>query len=575
MNHGTRRRGTSIFHGRRPAPASAVAAALGTALGALLIGLIPSVALADDAPAPAAPTYSGDVAPILFASCAGCHRPGQIAPMSLLSYEETRPWVKSIRASVVKREMPPWDADPAHGHWANDISLTDAQIDAITKWIDAGAPEGDRAKTPAAPQFAASWENGEPDMVIDLPETKVPAGGEDLFPDQLITLELEADKWIQAVEILPGNREVLHHVVGFLGDAAMGGQAAGTAARTFSPDVAIFAIWAAGMPPTVFPEGMGHKLAKKQVMTFNMHYHPNGNEATDHTRVGLHFGKGEMTKRLKTVAAINAGIHIEPNNAAYAERAVFEFPEDSRIVSLFPHMHLRGREMKYVVTYPDGRTDTLLNVPKYDFNWQWVYYPKEPISAPKGTRIELTALYDNSPANPNNPDPNRTIGFGEGTNDEMMIGFMEIIPEAGVESKTPAAGEYLKRVLAAFPANETYTLKLGGGMLPVAAGIRLPRGADARGEFYLIANAAVIYVPVNGLKWDGDAFACSLPMLGAVLDGKGSASPDGALRMEFTVPEKMLAHPRAGVFGKLMAHMEGRRLDAPPAAPAAASAGGN
>lgn len=529
------------------------------AIGLLpILGLWPAAAGASGA----GPTFTKDVAPILNAHCVGCHRPGEIGPMSLTSYDEARPWAKSIGKTVAARQMPPWDADPAFGHWANDISLKEKEIATITAWVDSGAPRGEGEPAPAPPAKTAGWSLGEPDYMIDLPEVAVPAEGADQFPDQLVTIDLPEGKWLSAVEILPGNREVLHHVVAFLGMAAMRANVQGEAAPpTLSGnDVAIASIWAAGMPPTVHPPGMGHLLNTKQTFTFNMHYHPSGQAATDRTRAGLYFGKGELTKKMRTIAGMNTGLLIPPGEARYEGRAFSYIDQDSQIVSLFPHMHLRGKEFEYRIHRPDGSSETLLRVPGYDFQWQWVYYPKAPIAAPAGSVVEITGHFDNSAGNPANPDPSKTIGFGEQTNDEMLIGFMEVVPEKGMEFPRPDASRIMTAFLGRERDRERFLVKFGG-TLPVAAGLHLPKG-KSEGAFYLFAASAMALSPVRQLAWDGNRFTGRVALFNNELKVDGTVAEDDTFTMKLEAPPLTpTTTPQAKFIYRMLANLKGVRLE--------------
>ncbi len=473
-------------------------------------------------------TFTKDVAPIFMKSCVICHHPGDIAPMSLLTYEETRPWAKSIRKAVAGKVMPPWDASPAHGKFSNDISLTDEEVGVITAWVDAGAPEGDRSLMPKAPEFAAGWRVGEPDVIIDLGEIKVPAQGADLFINKLYALDLPEDRWVRAVEVHPGNKEVMHHLVTFKGFIEMGSEpipindvSKAAASPVDRRDVDILSIWAAGTPPTVNPAGMGHPIKKNSMLTFNIHIHPNGKETTDQTTVGLFFGEGPIEKEIETGFAVNTGILIPAGDKGYTEVASHVFGQDSQIISFFPHMHVRGKAMTYKMTYPDGREETLLDVPTYDFNWQWVYYPEEYIKVPKGSRIEVTAKYDNSAANEHNPDPAREIMFGEDTNSEMLFGFFEVIADEGMKLRPAATEERVKPLLAMHPEDSTYELSVGMGMGKLSWGLYLPK--DGEGTVYILDGNLTLTCTTRDIVWDGS----TATMKARLIEGAGDTVPLG------------------------------------------------
>ena len=384
---------------------------------------------------PDAVVFSRDVAPVLMRHCVGCHRPGEIAPMSLLTYREARPWARSIRRVVVNGEMPPWFANPEHGVWANDARLSEQEIETIVAWVDGGVLAGDPALIPEPPRFRDGWQLGEPDYVIELPPVTVPANGPDLVPNQLVRLDIPERRWLRAVEFQPGDRSVNHHQIAFMGGfsgTGSGGQEAD------SVDLRIFAVWAVGAAPTVFPEGAGRWVDPGAVLMINQHYHPNGeSERTDRTRIGLYFGEGPLEVEVEAILASRMDFTIPAGAPDHRIVARHELTADSRIVSYFPHMHMRGRAMSFTAVYPDGSREILLDVPEYDFDWQLFYYPEAPKVLPAGSVIEVVAHYDNSAANPDNPDPTRDVGFGFQSTDEMMVGIFELIevaPGKGAES---------------------------------------------------------------------------------------------------------------------------------------------
>jgi hypothetical protein len=468
-------------------------------------------------------TFTKDVAPILHARCATCHRPGEVAPMSLLTYEDARPWARAIRDRVVSRQMPPWPADRTVGHFTNDPSLDAGEIATISQWVDAGSPQGNRADMPALPKFPEGWQLGEPDLIVDLPEIEVPATGRDIFPTPVVKLDLKEDHWIRAVEIRPSNRQVAHHTVLFAGGS-------GLLAVADAADV--LAVWAVGTPPTAYPQGMGRWLRKGQVISTNLHYHPNGTAAVDRTRVGLYFGKGELKKEVATGVAGNVTFKIPPRAAGFEMRAVYVADQDINIVSFFPHMHLRGRDMTMTATYPDGRQETLLRVPSWDFNWQLFYYPASPITLPRGTRVDVVAHYDNSAANRVNPDPEHAVTYGETTADEMMFGTFEYTAAEGVSPKPADDVMRMNLLLSAMPADSAFVLSSPFLMGRMSSGLYLPRSGD--GTWYLaVRPSTVIAVPVTDIAWSGNAFQFSSELaaggLGAKLAVTGEVAADGSV----------------------------------------------
>ena len=478
-------------------------------------------------PAPS-PTYAKDVAPILQAKCITCHRPGEVAPMSLRTFDEVRPWARAIKQKVTSREMPPWFADAPHGSFTNDPRLTNEQIDIISRWADAGAVRGNPADEPQLPALTDGWQLGEPDYIITLPLVNIPAEGRDYFPTPNLTLDLPEDRWVRAIEIRPSNREVTHHSVIFA--TPVGGLGAALASGFFD----VLGVWAVGTPPTVYPEGMGRWLRKGQQLRTNLHYHPNGKPATDQTRIGLYWGKGELKKEVATALAGDLTFQIPPHAKNHEMRAVYVIDQDSTVVSYFPHMHLRGKDMKMTATFPDGRKQTLLNVPAYDFNWQLFYYPKERVQLPRGTRIDVVAHYDNSADNPSNPDPERAVTFGEQSTDEMMFGVFDFVANAGV-SPTPATVETRMDALqATLPADSTYRIPVSILKPVIPSVLHLPRSGE--GTWYLGQSRIQINViPLRDIVWDGAAFKFRMdvrfgPKAAFTYDVSGTITADGTIR---------------------------------------------
>ncbi len=404
------------------------------AIGLAVIGLMATAANRSN---PSKVTFTRDVAPILYKSCAECHRPGEIAPMSLLTYQGARPWAKSIRERVVERSMPPWSADPKHGHWANDPSLSQTEIDTIVEWVNAGAPKGDDKDLPPLPKFTEGWIIGKPDAVIEMPEEyTVPADGTVPYLYFSMPTGFTEDKWIQAMEIRPGNRRVVHHVIAYAQDPSVkdtnpGGEGELRRGRTHL----------GGITPNktgiFYSPGTARLIKKGSNIVFQMHYTTNGQVAKDRTKIGFVFAKEPGKKMLVTGNAADARFVIPPGAPSHEVKSSKTFNEDVLITSFMPHMHVRGKDFTYTAVYPDGRSEILLSVPKYDFNWQLTYIPKEPIALPKGTRLDCVAHFDNSARNKFNPDPAKEVRWGDQTWEEMMIGWFTYT-RAGDQPK-PAA----------------------------------------------------------------------------------------------------------------------------------------
>ncbi len=491
-----------------------------------------AVVAAMRAPVSAAPevTFTRDVAPILHARCVTCHRAGEVAPMALLTYQDARPWARAIKDKVVARQMPPWFADPTIGAFANDARLSAAEIATISQWVDAGAPQGNPNDMPKAPQFTEGWQLGEPDMIVELPEVQIPATGTDYFPTPSLSLDLKEDRWIRAVEIRPTNRAVTHHSVIFSTNV-------GAAMGAMSPSglFDVLAVWAVGTPATVYPEGMGRWVRKGQTLRTNLHYHPNGTPQTDRTRVGLYFGKGELKKEVAAALAGNVTFSIPPNAANFELRSVYMVDQDINIVSFFPHMHLRGKDMKMTATFPDGHQQTLLNVPAYDFNWQLFYYPKTNVPLPRGTRVDLVAHYDNSTANKHNPDPSKAVTFGEASTSEMMFGMFEFTANAGVSPTPSTERARMEALVATLPPDSSFLIDLPFGARPAAV-LHLPRTGE--GAFYTQTMGMILPQPVAKLQWEGNTFQFNT-LLRVLGPGGGFYTVTGTVGDDGTVHGKL------------------------------------
>ncbi len=385
-------------------------------------------------------TYSQHISRIFQKSCQDCHRPGEIAPMPLLSYEEARPWVKSIKKYVVNREMPPWHADPAYGKFKNDARLTEEEVDAIVSWVDAGAPEGDPKHLPPPRKFVDGWSIGEPDAIFSIPRRfRVKPEGEVRYQYFSVPTNFKEDKWVQAAEARPGNRAVVHHIIVFSKEPGERGD-----------------LWrghlcgtAPGMPPDVFPPGTAKLVKAGSTLVFQVHYTPNGKVEYDRSKVGLVFTKEPPKQRMRLRALMSRRLRIPPGDPAYEATTKYTFRRPGTIWSFTPHMHLRGKSFRYEITLPGGEPETVLWVPAYDFNWQNAYELETPRVVPTGTRIDCTAVFDNSADNPDNPDPTKLVRWGDQTWEEMMIGFVGItfdnenpgqVEKTVLKKKRPPAG---------------------------------------------------------------------------------------------------------------------------------------
>ena len=434
-------------------------------LGAAIVGAAAEGQYAGK-PVSDVPTFNKDVAPILYANCVTCHRPGEIGPMSLLSYKEARPWAKSIRDEVADGTMPPWHADPRHGKFANDRSLTAGQKDTLARWANGGAPEGDPKDAPAPPAFVEGWQLGEPDAVFQLPvEYKIPADGFVEYEYFEIPTNFTEDQWLQAMEVRPGNREVVHHVIvsvrpptperrpaGFRAAPGMGippGQSGGGPEPADAPKRArgqsrfpppqrggaAIGGFAPGTTTMKFEPGAAMLIRAGSTLIVQMHYTTNGTPQTDRTKMGLFLGKDMPKAEMRMATLVNGKLHIPAGASDYSIAAEMTTVNDITLRSLLPHTHLRGKSWEYTATYPDGRSEVILSVPKYDFNWQTDYVFAQPLKLPKGTKIRAVAHYDNSPANKANPDPKVDVKWGDQTWEEMM--FTSIV--YSIDGVTPGA----------------------------------------------------------------------------------------------------------------------------------------
>ena len=417
-------------------------------------------------------TFTKDVLPILQKNCQSCHRPGQIAPMSLLNYEETRPWARSIKAKVVARQMPPWFADPQHGKFANDRSLAQSDIDTIVKWVDGGAPQGDPKDAPQAIEWPADGWTIKPDIVVKGPEFRVPAQPPQSvieWTTYIIPSGFTKDTWITSLEIKPSDFTVTHHICftfqphrpdvkyyvpvwqeSARDDDGVAVREAGQQIRPGPPPgggpsgrAAVgggFSCYVPGRPADDFrPFGAGKLIPANSDISFQVHYTPSGKEVVDRPLIGFTVAQTPPEKQWISYGIVGGGptFAIPPNEPNYASPPFdLEFTADVQLVEMMPHMHLRGKDMTYRLTYPDGRDEIILNVPKYDFNWQIVYQPLKPIVVPKGTKLHVDAHYNNSSTNPFNPDPNRTVYQGRMTWEEMMAPFFGIIVDNQTDPRT-------------------------------------------------------------------------------------------------------------------------------------------
>lgn len=407
-------------------------AATAVPLSLILLIATPVPAASTDDAIPDRPTFTRDVLPIIQDNCQECHRPhgknimGMVAPMSFMNYQEVRPWAKAIAKQVAARTMPPWHAsDEFAGVFKNERTLTTAEIDTIVRWVEQGAARGNPKDTPPQRTFKGvdGWAMGEPDLIVPFDQ---PYFVRDSVRDEYQTImtrisqeDLPEDRWIQAMEFRPGS-EAVHHIVIFTNDAR----------ESLGFPQGMLGGMGPGTDGSVFPEGYGRLLRAESSIIFNMHYHKEPGPGTgvwDHSSIGFKFHDKPVQHEVNWGAVGTMAFSIPPYAENYAVTAREKFYEDTLLLGLFPHTHLRGKAAKYTAFYPDGTEEVLLHVPEYDFNWQTNYVYREPKRIPAGTTIEVTMWYDNSEARGElaGIDPSRTVRWGQPTMDEMMYGWID------------------------------------------------------------------------------------------------------------------------------------------------------
>src|ERR1044071_2026390 len=371
-------------------------------------------------------TFAKHVAPILQKRCEECHRQGGMAPMSLATYEEARPWARAIKEKVVKREMPPFHAAGVVGRYHNDPRLTDAEIATITKWVDGGVPKGDAKDLPSPRVWKNEWKNGHPDLLVKVakPYTIKPSQ-KDQYVFFVFDYVFPEETWIRSVDTRPGNLKAVHHANTHIVPPGFKAPAEGYIAGDFDPGArgtVMIAGWAPGVDGVMLPEGTAVRIPKGMRLGIQVHYAPTEEERIDQTSVGIYFSDGIIKKNLRVLFGDRKDVEIPPGDENYTLVAKKTFDTDALVRFFHVHMHLRGKSYTMKFTYPDGRQETVLEVPRYDFNWQRVYMLTEPMRVPKGTVVEYIGAYDNSAKNRFNPDPKQVVHWGEKTTDEMMQG---------------------------------------------------------------------------------------------------------------------------------------------------------
>ena len=402
------------------------------------------LAASDQKPKP--PTFYKDVLPILQDHCQTCHRPQEVAPMPLVTYEQTRPWAGAMAHAVEMKMMPPWFADPRYGRFANDSSLTAQEMATISEWTKAGAPSGDPHDAPAPRKWVEGWNIARPDLIMKMPKAvNIPAHGEVEYTYEIVATHFTADRWVQMSELRPGSPAHVHHAVVYIrppdsewlrrapiGEPFTASTLPDPVERRQAHETTsdLLLVYAPGSLPDQWPEGMAKFVPAGSDLVFQMHYTTNGTADQDQTSIGLVFAEHPPKQRVITLQLNNHALIIPPGVDDFRVEVQGTLPHEATLLSFFPHMHLRGKRFEYDIVHDDGSVEVLLRV-NYHFHWQLSYRLAEPRILKAGTRLRAIAWYDNSTHNPHNPDPEKTVTWGDQTSDEMMVGFFDVaIPAA-------------------------------------------------------------------------------------------------------------------------------------------------
>ena len=376
---------------------------------------------------------------------------GEAAPFSLLTYEQARPWAVAIKEAVLQKKMPPWYADPAYGHFSNNASLAERDINTLVGWVDGGAKLGDRKDMPPAKQFVEGWTIPKPDVVFQLPKPfPIPASGVLEYQYVIIPTGFTKDTWVEQVQAAPTNHSAVHHIVAYVripgshyfkdmakNEFFVAPPSKGDSANASKDDVPNDWLtgYAPGQPPDVFKPGQAKLVPAGSDIVLEIHYVPVGKPTTDQSRLGLVLAKQPPSERAMTLSAGNSSFKIPPGDPNFRVDATYTIPEDVTLLGMHPHMHMRGKAAQYRVVFANGRKETLLNVPKYTWHWQLWYDLAEPLKLPKGTKLECTEHFDNSVNNPDNPDPTKTVIWGQQTSDEMMVCMFNVVFDAKISTR--------------------------------------------------------------------------------------------------------------------------------------------
>lgn len=406
----------------------------------IAVALVLSVMAAGSTLRAETPTYSKDVAKILHQHCAACHRPGEVGPFPLLTYEDASKRAQFIADLAKEKVMPPWKADVEYSHFKDVRTLSDAEIKTLVDWASGGAPRGDSKEEPAAPKFTEGWQLGEPDLILKMPESfTVHAEGKDIYRCFVIPIPIEQHKMVSAVEFRPGNRSVVHHALFFLDGLGQGKlkdrMDGGPGFESFGGPGIIptggLGGWAPGMSPRNLPDGTARFLKKGQDLIMQVHYHPTGKEEKDLSMVGIHFADKPVKQIISGIAVRSRDIYIKPGEKRHHVTAESgELPVDVNAMFITPHMHMLGKEIKVRAVTPTGEEIPLIWIKDWDFNWQDSYQFAAPVKLPKGSVVKLDAYYDNTAENPRNPSsPPKLVKWGEQTTDEMCLLSLQVVTE--------------------------------------------------------------------------------------------------------------------------------------------------
>ncbi|WP_197440237.1 redoxin domain-containing protein [Polystyrenella longa] len=376
-------------------------------------------------------TYASHIAKLFDNKCYRCHREGQVGPFALEDYRDAKTWAEPIYEAVVEQRMPPWHAEDGIHSFLNNRSLTQTEIEQVVKWVKADCPSGNLEQVPEKPVVDDEWSIGIPDLVIEMPrEEQVPSTGVVPYRYQTAELSFDEDVWVQAAEARPGTTEVVHHILAYINTPRRDGE--GNVKKGFDffgrdGSVGLLVGWAPGDMPQIYPEGYARKIPKGSQIVFELHYTPDGVARTDRSSVAIKFTKEPPQHEIRTNFMAQTKIEIPAHRFRHQDSQSFTFRKEARIISLMPHMHWRGLSADYFLEYPDGTKKEVMSVPYYDFNWQSIYRFENPLEVPPGTKLTVVGTWDNTADNPNNPDPSKTVYWGQQTWEEMLAGWVDYV----------------------------------------------------------------------------------------------------------------------------------------------------